>query len=231
MKRFISWIISLVSCSCVAAATAEPLCLTSQRGSSQPPPAAGNGDSAMPLLTPDGRYVVFASSADNLVAVNGSNSLPYQLSQKLNVFLRDRTNGTTTLISVNQAGIGGDGDSVPAAISANGRFVLFESGADDLVAGDTNGVTDVFLRDVWSKLTVLVSVSTNGGVGNGVSRDATLTPDGRWVALQARPATWWRTIRTAFRMCLCGIGKTESPPWPAWSPIRCRRPSGGIRIT
>jgi Tol biopolymer transport system component len=136
----------------------------------------------MPLLTPDGRYVVFASSADNLVAVNGSNSLPYQLSQKLNVFLRDRANDTTTLVSVNQAGIGGDGDSVPAAVSANGRFVLFESGADDLVAGDTNGVTDVFLRDVWSHLTVLVSVSTNGGVGNGVSRGATLTPDGRWVA-------------------------------------------------
>jgi Tol biopolymer transport system component len=161
----------------------EPLSLISWRDVSQAPPTPGNGDSWAPILTPDGRYVAFASTADNLVTVNGTNSLPNYLSQKQNVFLRDRSNGFTTLVSVNLAGTGGgDGDSLPTAISGDGHYVLFESLADNLVPGDTNGWADVFLRDVWSNRTVLISVSTNGGAGNGVSRESTLTPDGRYVA-------------------------------------------------
>lgn len=161
----------------------EPLSLISWRDVSQAPPTPGNGDSWAPILTPDGRYVAFASTADNLVTVNGTNSLPNYLSQKQNVFLRDRSNGFTTLVSVNLAGTGGgDGDSLPTAISGDGHYVLLESLADNLVPGDTNGWADVFLRDVWSNRTLLISVSTNGGAGNGVSRGSTLTPDGRYVA-------------------------------------------------
>jgi Tol biopolymer transport system component len=167
----------------MATAMAEPFSLVSVRDGFQTPPAGGSGDSRAPLFTPDGRYVLFASTANNLVSIDGSNPLPVVGAQKFNVFERDRTNGITTLISVNlMASGGGNGDSLPTAISDDGRYALFESSASDLVPGDTNGVTDVFLRDAWSNTTVLISISTNGGVGNDVSRGSTLTPDGRYVA-------------------------------------------------
>jgi Tol biopolymer transport system component len=101
----------------------------------------------------------------------------------MNVFLYDRTNGTTTLVSVNTNGAGGgNGDSFAVAISTNGQFALFESAATNLVAGDSNGVNDIFVRDVSNGVTTLISVSAGGGSGNGVSRNSTMTPDGRYVA-------------------------------------------------
>jgi Tol biopolymer transport system component len=101
----------------------------------------------------------------------------------LNVFLRDRTNHTTTLVSANLNGTGGgNGDSIPTGLSTNGLFACFESRASDLTVGDTNGVADIFVRDVINKATLLVSAATNGGVGNGVCRRSVMTPDGRYVA-------------------------------------------------
>ncbi len=164
-------------------AMAVPLSLVSVHDGFQAPPAGGNGDSRVPILTPDGCFVLFASTANNLLVINGSNSLPVVGAQKFNVFQRDRTNGITLLVSVNLAGSGGgSGDSIPTAVSDDGRYALFESDATDLVANDTNGLTDVFLRDVWSNTTVLVSVRTNGFSGNGASRGSTMTPTGRYVA-------------------------------------------------
>jgi Tol biopolymer transport system component len=105
-----------------------------------PPSSGGNGDSVAPIVSGDGRYVVFASSANNLPA-NGSNYLAVMPAQ-LNVFLRDRVSQSTILVSVNAAGTGGgSGDSIPRGISTNGQFVLFESAADNLVAGVTNNAT------------------------------------------------------------------------------------------
>lgn len=169
----------MVSVVCIGA----PFQTVSVRDPGQTAPAGGSGDSWAPILTPDGRYVLFASLANNLVLNTTSNALPVSLAPHLNVFLRDRTSGQTTLVSANLSGTGGgNGDSLPTGISDDGRFALFESGANDLVDGDTNGVTDVFLRDVVSNITYLVSVSTNGGFANGVCRGSTLTPDGRNVA-------------------------------------------------
>ncbi len=88
-----------------------------------------------------------------------------------------------SLVSVNSTGTGGgNGDSLPVDLSTNGRYAVFESSASDLVPGDTNGATDVFVRDLAAGATLLVSVSTNGGVGNGASRTSAMTPDGRYVA-------------------------------------------------
>ena len=141
------------------------------------------GDSSLPIVSPDGRYVLFASTANNLVAGPGGQATPDYFPAKENVFLRDRQAGTTILVSINAAGTaGGNGDSWPGAISSNGQFALFVSSAPDLVAGDTNGATDIFLRDMAHGATTLVSVSTNGSSGNGESREATMTPDGRYVA-------------------------------------------------
>lgn len=142
--------------------------------------SGANGDSLNPILSADGRFVLFASAGDNLVGTNGS-SVPV-FPQHLNVYLRDRTLGTTVLISANPAGLRANGDSIPSALSPDGRYALFESNSSDLVAGDTNKASDIFLRDVSAGTTSLVSANTNGVAGNNLSRSAVMTPDGRFVA-------------------------------------------------
>ena len=139
-------------------------------------PLSGNGDSTAPVISADGRLVLFVSAANNLVV--GDNS-----QQGLDIFLRDRASNTTVLVSANLNGTGGgNGSSMFPGMSADGRYVVFESDASDLVPGDTNGVGDVFVRDLLSGTTKLVSVATDGGPGNGPSSDAAMTPDGRYVA-------------------------------------------------
>jgi Tol biopolymer transport system component len=147
------------------------------------PPASGGGNSMNPIITPDGRYILFASTADNLALTSSNTPFLAQDSPKINVFLRDRTNGTTTLVSINLAGTGGgNGDSTPIELSTNGQYALFESSASDLVPGDTNNATDVFVRDLVNGTNILVSISTNGGCANGASWESAMTPDGRYVA-------------------------------------------------
>ena len=162
---------------------AVPFQVVSTTDPAQAPPPGGGGDSGAPVLSADGRYVLFASSANNLMLNRSNAPISSSFPAKLNVFLRDRTAGTTALVSVNATGLaGGNGDSLPAGVSTNGRYAVFESSASDLVPRDTNNVSDVFVRDVLSGVTALVSVSTNGGVGNGVSRNPAMTPDGHYVA-------------------------------------------------
>jgi Tol biopolymer transport system component len=143
-------------------------------------PTGGNGDSGLSITSADGRFTLFASTANNLTLANDNN---FVLPRRMNVFLRNRANDTTTLVSINLAGTGGgNGDSFPTGISTNGQFALFESSAGDLVANDTNNATDIFVRDLVNGTTTLVSVNTNGISGNGVSRGSVITPDGRYVA-------------------------------------------------
>ena len=164
-------------------ASANPLQLISLRNPSLAPAQGGNGDSGPGVISPDGRYVLFSSAANNLTLTVNSNPIPVLIPARINVYLRDRTNGTTTLVSVNLTGTGGgNGDSFATGISSNGQYALFESSASDLVAGDTNNATDVFIRDLVNGTNLLVSVSTNGGFGNGNSGSAVMTPDGRYVA-------------------------------------------------
>ena len=120
-------------------------------------------------LSTDGRYVVFTSSATDLV--NGDTN------GKRDVFLRDMVDGTTTLVSVG-TGVN-DGDSDSARVSDDGKFVLFESDATNLVAGDTNGENDLFVRDLVAGTTTRVSVDNNnqeaalGGWSGVMSADGT----------------------------------------------------------
>ena len=164
-------------------ASAASLQFISLRDSSLPVPAGGYGDSGQAIVSADGRYVLFSSMAANLTVI--TNPVPQSgLSpRRQSVFLRDRLSQTTALVSFNALGnFCGNGDSLPAGVSANGQFALFESTASDLVTGDNNNAADVFLRDVSNGTNLLMSVRTNGGPGNGVSRSATMTPDGRYVA-------------------------------------------------
>jgi hypothetical protein len=165
------------------ASSAQQLQLVSQIDNTNLYSASANGDSVLPVLSPDGRCVVFASSADNLCAVGETNRIRMLIPLSINVYLRDRQSGSTTLVSVNQAGTaGGNGNSWPVAISTNGQQVLFESAASDLVSFDTNKANDVFLRDIVAGKTTLISVSTNGASGNRGSRSPSMTPDARSIA-------------------------------------------------
>jgi WD40-like Beta Propeller Repeat len=163
-------------------APANPIQLVSLRNPSLPVAAGRNGDSGLPIMSPDGRYVLFSSAANNLALTASSNPIPVLIPARVNVYLRDRTNGTITLVSANLAGNGGNGDSFATGISSNGQYVVFESSASDLAGGDTNNATDVFVRDVTNGANILISISTNGGFGNGSSGSAVITPDGRYVA-------------------------------------------------
>ena len=157
--------------------------LVSHSDSSFSPSLSSGGDSGLPIISANGRYVLYASTADNLALISNSVTTFSSLPRPLNVFLRDRNVGSNVLVSVSNTGNnGGNGDSWPVGISTNGQYALFESTASNLVDDDTNNVSDVFVRDLLNGITYLASVSTNGNPGNGVSRNAVMTPDGRYVA-------------------------------------------------
>jgi len=143
----------------------------------------GNSDSTVPLMTSDGRFVLFVSTASDLVASGTNAPPPGLINSHLNVFLRDRSNAVTTQVSLNVGGTGGgNADSFPAGISTNGRYALFESSASDLVAGDNNAASDLIVRDMQLGANMVVSVATNGSPGNGDSYSGVMAPDGRLVA-------------------------------------------------
>jgi len=114
----------------------------------------GNQWSMLPSISGDGRYVAFASAADNLV--------PDDNNEKWDVFVFDRNTKRIERISVNNEGIEGSRDSYYPSISGDGRYVAFYSLAHNFVAGDTNAIADVFLYDRETKTIELVSVSRSG---------------------------------------------------------------------
>ena len=137
------------------------------------------GNSADPAISADGRYVAFASDASNLVSGVDSTHT--------DIFVRDLVNNTTSLVSVGNGGASGNGFSYYPAISPDGRYVIFDSEADDLVPGDNNNEIDVFVRDLKRKKTVLVSKSRSGEQGNLSSRayGGGMSSDGRYVAFSS----------------------------------------------
>src|SRR2546428_14068744 len=97
----------------ISPAPAASLQLVSMRNPSFAPSASGGGDSGLPILSADGRFVLFASTADNLV-LTSSHPIPALYPARLNVFLRDRTSGATALVSVDSTGTGGGNEnSIP----------------------------------------------------------------------------------------------------------------------
>jgi Tol biopolymer transport system component len=131
-----------------------------------------------PAISADGRYVAFASWASNLVGSDGNGTV--------DIFVRDRQLGTTELVSVSTGGDQGNGPSGYPAISAGGRFVAFQSDSSNLVAGDSNSATDIFLRDRQTGTTTLVSVSSAGAAGNAASEKPSLDAAGRYVAFASQ---------------------------------------------
>jgi Tol biopolymer transport system component len=161
-------------CVMPAAAAAAP---KTERVSVSSAGREGKKDSLDASISANGRFVAFESAAPNLV--KGDTNDAYD------VFVRDRATGTTTRVSVSSAGRQGRADSYEPSISANGRFVAFESTARNLVKGDGNGYADVFVHDRATGTTTRVSVHSRGREAEGMSSKPAISDDGRIVAFES----------------------------------------------
>jgi Tol biopolymer transport system component len=135
------------------------------------------GVSEVPSISANGRYVAFQSDASNLVSddTNG----------KMDIFVHDLQTGTTTRVSVASNGTQGNSESNEPSISADGRYVAFQSFASNLVSDDINGQMDIFVHDRQVGTTTRVSVASNGTQGNYSSHYPSISADGRFVAFQS----------------------------------------------
>jgi Tol biopolymer transport system component len=189
MPSFCDRVGTLTRCCCFAVALGALFCISARaelisvdsNGAGMSSPSTGG---TYPSFSGDGRYVAFDSNY--LVGSPGANTF--------NVFVRDRQNRTTTLVSVSSANarIGGNSSSGGPTITPDGRYVFFFSYATDLVPGITyppGGSTyNFFRRDLVTGTTVLVSVDPTGtaaGNGNSSAGPNQITPDGRFVAFQS----------------------------------------------
>jgi hypothetical protein len=157
------------------ASAAAPVRTTRESVSSAGTPASGAVQSGS--LSANGRYVVFMSTASNLAGVSGAH-----------VYRHDRSTGATVLVTISKSGSPSAGGGFAPSVSADGRFVAFASAGTDLVDGDTNGAIDVFLRDMTTATTALVSGTQTGvaadlgGMLNNVAGARSVSDDGRYVA-------------------------------------------------
>ena len=137
----------------------------------------GNGDSFVRWISEYGRFVTFMSDADNLVEddTNGVRD----------VFVHDRTSGKTTRISVASNGTEGNNQSFGGFSSNDGRFVVFDSEATNLVDDDTNGINDVFVHDLSTHMTSRISTSSDGTEANGESFMGPISASGFFVGFDS----------------------------------------------
>ena len=137
----------------------------------------GNNHSANQAITSDGRYVVFVSTASNLV--------PGDTNAKDDVFVHDRVTGVTERVSVASDGTQADDWSYGASLSADGRYVAFYSYANNLVAGEQTFFSQVYVHDRGTGMTERVSVATDGTLANSSSYSTAISADGRYVAFSS----------------------------------------------
>ncbi len=144
--------------------------------------AASNGDSYAPGISADGRYVAFYSSATNLIGVGSDNN------SVNDIFVRDTKLGGTTRVSVSNSGSEVNGGSYEPRISADGRYIVFQSDASNLIASDTNGAADVFVRDTQASTTIRVNVDKSGSVGTAFGFGTVsigISADGRYIVFNS----------------------------------------------
>jgi len=156
-----------------------------------------DGPSYRPRVSNDGRRIVFESDATNLIE-NGTNGQVDDTNGQRDIFLRNRSTDITTRLSVASNGTqatGGVDGSINADISADGQFAVFQSDQPNLdSANDTNGtITDVFLRDINTPATTIMSVAENGSVppadGDAASTLPSISGDGRYIAFESLATT------------------------------------------
>jgi len=137
-----------------------------------------NDFSDFPLsISSDGRFAAFNSDATNLVG-NDTNGVT-------DIFVRDNQTGVTERVSVASDGTQSNATSFVPSISANGQYVVFTSRATNLVSGDTNNKTDIFVRDRQIGTTTRVSINSSGMEANQGALDGSISADGRYVAFSS----------------------------------------------
>jgi Tol biopolymer transport system component len=137
----------------------------------------GDDRSSIGSISGSGRFVAFTSAATNLVG-NDTNA-------EADIFVRDLAKEKTTQVSIASGGGEASGRSAYPSISADGRYVAFDSMADDLVGNDTNDAPDIFVRDRERGTTRRVSLSRTGDEGDSNSEYPLISADGRFVAFQS----------------------------------------------
>jgi Tol biopolymer transport system component len=153
-----------------------------------------NGSSLAPALSANGRFVAFHSYSTNLVAGDNNSNCGFLQDENCpDVFVYDSQTGETLLVSIAADGTHGNGWSGNASISADGRYIAFESSATNLVANDKNEIIDIFVHDrdadgdgaldePGAVNTILVSTSSDGTPANGHCEVSSISADGRTVA-------------------------------------------------
>ena len=137
-----------------------------------------NGISSIASISADGTRVAFQSNASTLVAGDTNSTT--------DVFVKDLGTGTTTRVSTDSAGAQSAGTSINASISGDGTRVAFQSNASNLVTGDTNGSTDVFVKDLGTGTTTRVSTDSTGAQSTGGNSLApSISADGTRVAFSS----------------------------------------------
>jgi len=134
----------------------------------------GNGTCGEPRMSADGERVVYWSTSVNLVDVD--------LNGRVDIFLSEWRQGVTRIASLGVGGVQGNGNSTHGTISSCGRWIAFDSLADNLVPGDTNGAGDVFVRDDLLGTTERVNLTWNGNQSTGNASTAVISGNGRFVA-------------------------------------------------
>lgn len=140
-----------------------------------------DGHSTEPVISADGRVIVFTSAASNLV--------PDDTNGVADIFRYDRRDGLLTRVSLGGRTRQANGAAAAPAVSADGRFVAFRSTAENLVPNDGNGFADIFLRDTREETTVRISVNSAGEEADAPSYGTpSLSADGRYVAFVSAAA-------------------------------------------
>lgn len=179
MSQMIGGLRLLASAMVITASTAAPTLAqgVTERVSLGQDGVQSNGDSITSAISANGRFVAFSSIATNLVSGDTN--------ERQDVFVHDRQTGRTERVSLGQGGVEGNDFSEFPAISADGRYVAFQSNASNLVSGDTNESYDVFVHDRKLGTTRRVSVGPGGRQGNSHSVGALISADGRFVAFSS----------------------------------------------
>lgn len=142
----------------------------------------GNSSSAQPMFSPDGTKIAFYSEASNLVA---DDSGPWPGPGSEDIFIKDLITGAVVLVSTNGAGEQANAGSYYPVFSPDGTKIAFISDATNLVADDTNGIQEIFIKDLVTGAITRVATNAAGEQGNGSSAQPTFSPDGTKIAFSS----------------------------------------------
>lgn len=168
-------------------------------------------------VSADGQLVAFSSDATNLDDGDDNN--------RTDIFVRDRAAGTTTRVSKNAAGESANGPSQFAGISGDGRFVVFQSAASNLVDDDTNGKTDIFVVDRTDGTIKRVSLGTGGEQADGDSNAPQISADGGTVVFQSNATNLVPGDTNGVADCFAAANPLAGPPAPTDTPTSTETPT------